>query len=659
MLVPVLGVAAALTLSYLWNEDFFWYLSSGRYLLEHRGFPAQDPFLYTSQTIGWVYHSWLWTVLIAVLDNVAGLGTVVAFHALLACALCVLIFTAGRVDRFGVVNALATTLFLAATGVRLCGKAEVASWLLLAVFYRMLDSERPFDWKRGAALGALQVLWANLHGGYPLGVFVALCYSLGPPLAARLRRRDGAREAAAAGRRPPIWFPLLLFALAVADPWLYRERLTPFAFLADSAAVQPMSESGNVILEWQSPFRAASTSTRPLMFFTLAVAAGLWSFAAARRRPGSRNQLPRLLFFLGLAALGASAVRHLPGLALATALVLLGNFDRGRTQAAPSRSQKKQRAGAPPPGWLYPAVCGLVAGGLLAAAVALRLARPGFEAEPAATFFTVRPGIMAPRAATMILEQALPGPIFNDYLTGAYLGARLHPRARVFVDGRVMDPAVVVRYTRMVQSPEAWQQAEREFGFRTAVLGNYSKTVRSPLGAALMRDPAWRLAHLDPFAVVFVKGAGAPAAAPPRSARPPFLESRALVPPLPALQRLFLDDYPANYLVEYLAILGQFGWAAELVELATRALEAKPVQPLINRQRCAGNLVLRQMPAALADCAVAYRHRPDDPQVVALYVTVLREAGKKGEAVALLERALAKRRDPMLERLRRELQSNR
>jgi hypothetical protein len=390
--------------------------------------------------------------------------------------------------------------------------------------------------------------------------------------------------------------------------------------------------------------------------FALSTVVGLASFAAARRRAGSRNQVPRLLFFLGMATLAATAVRHLPGVGLAAALVALGNLGRDPAPAPDHRPNKRsKRPRAKAPAWLYPAACALTALGLLTAALALRLARPGFEAEPAGTFYTIRPGMMAPGAARLVLEQDLPGPIFNDYLTGAYLGAQLYPSRQVFVDGRVLDPGLVVRYTRMVQSEEVWKRAEREFGFRTAILGNYSKTVRSPLGNALMRDPAWRLAHLDPLAVVFVKGATAATPA-PRAARIPFLEPPGLVWPLPLLQRLFLEDFPANYLVEYLAILGQFGRTAELVEIATRALAAHPAQPLVARQRCAGNLVLRALPQAVADCAVAYRHRPDDPQVVALYVTVLREAGNGREAMAILEQALARRRDPILEGLRRQLQ---
>jgi len=92
LLVPLLAVVGSLTLSYLWNEDFWWYLTSGRYLLDHHQFPSQDPFLYTAEKgIGWVYHSWLWTVLVAGVHGLAGLGGVVVFRAILGLALCAIV----------------------------------------------------------------------------------------------------------------------------------------------------------------------------------------------------------------------------------------------------------------------------------------------------------------------------------------------------------------------------------------------------------------------------------------------------------------------------------------------------------------------------------------------------------------------------------------
>lgn len=660
-LVPVLAVAASLSLGYLWNEDFWWYLTSGQYLLKNLHFPAADPFLYTAgKGLAWVYHSWLWTVLIAIAHRLAGLGGVVVFQALVALALCALVYTTGKVDRFGLVNALAVTLLLATLGERACGKAEMASWLLLAVFYRLLDAEKPFTWKRGAVLGVLQVLWANLHGGYPLGIFVALCFSLGGWVETRFVRKAEAGPS----RFPPLWFPALLLLLAIADPWLYRERLEPFALLSGSRSVQAVGESGNLLIaEWQSPFKAAATDPALPWLYGFAVVAGLASFIAARRWP-----LPRALFLAGMAVLGATAVRHLPGLALSAALVILANL-RGRAPRGPATQPKRLRKSQPPPNaipWPYLAACVLVALALLGAALGLNLARQGFEGGQSTGFFTLRPAIACPQAASFILDHNLPGPIFNDFQMGAYLTFRLFPRYRLFIDSRVLDPTLVERYTEIKGTPGRWKEEDDRYGFRTVILGNFSTTVRSPLGQALLRDPRWHLAYLDPLAVIFVKddfskdNPGQPTVnldlPAPEGRRVPFTEPAGFVAPLPLLQRVFLHDFPANYLVEYLADLGQLGRPGDVIDLATRALKSRPEQALLYRQRCAAQLSLRNAPAALADCTDAYKLSPDDPQVVALYSVVLSGIGRKEEAVFLVEKALQERpNDETLNRVRSSL----
>src|SRR5687768_17556274 len=137
LLAPPLALAGVLTLAYVWNEDFWWVLGSGRYLLDHGlRFPTEDPFLYTSSQGGWVHHSWLWTVLVAALDRLGGLRAVTLLHAAVGGALVVLAYGARRVDRWGLANGLAATLVLLALGPRLSGKTEIVTWLLLAIFYR-------------------------------------------------------------------------------------------------------------------------------------------------------------------------------------------------------------------------------------------------------------------------------------------------------------------------------------------------------------------------------------------------------------------------------------------------------------------------------------------------------------------------------------------
>jgi tetratricopeptide (TPR) repeat protein len=226
----------------------------------------------------------------------------------------------------------------------------------------------------------------------------------------------------------------------------------------------------------------------------------------------------------------------------------------------------------------------------------------------------------------------------------------------------VLDPAVVERYTEIVSSPARWQEADDRYGFRTVVLGNFSKTVRSPLGQTLLRDPRWHLAYLDPLAVIFVKDdlAAQPAVQldlpTPQGRRVPFVAPASFVSPLPLLQRTFLHDFPANYLIEYLADVGQLGRPGDVIELATQALQSMPEHALLYRQRCAAHLALGAVPAALEDCAAAYRRSPGDPQVVALYSVALNGAGRRQEALFLLGKALEENpRDETLNRVRMSL----
>lgn len=654
-LAPLLAVVISLTLSYLWNEDFWWYLTSGRAILQQGGIPSGDPFLYTSgEGNGWVFHSWLWTVLVALLERLAGLGGVVLFHGLVAVVLVCLLYTTARSDRLGLGNALFVTLFLATLRHRLCGKAEVATWLMLVLFYLLLERKTAFTWRRGAALGGLQLLWANLHGGYPLGIFITLCYSAGGWYEAR-RSRSGASPSSAAPSYPPLWFPVVLFLISVLDPRMFRERLAPFLLMAGSEQVQPTGGSGSLlILEWRSPFSASLGDPSLPWLYLLAVGAGLVTFLMA-----GRWSVPRLLFFAGMAYLGATAIRHLPGLSLAAALVGLSNLSTRQSRAGAPRAQRRRKRTAPKRAWapwLYIGATAGLAVALVASAVALRIARSGFEGGQSASFFTVRPAIASPAAADFILEQDLPGPIFNDYQLGAYLSARLYPRHRLFIDSRVLDPSVVVRYTRMVESAARWRQAESRYGFRTAVLGNYSKTLRSPLGEALKSDPRWRLAYVDPLAAIFVKDGppGPPRiqlyAGSPGEARVPFVRPPALIRPLAALQRVFLNDFSANYLVEYLATLGSLGRSREVVEAATRALEVLPAHPLVLRQRCAARFALGQLSRAIEDCERSFQQRPEDGQVASLYCLVLQRSGRTREALAVLDEAL--RRHPGDARLR-------
>ena len=181
LLVLLLAAAGSFTLGYLWTEDVWWYLASGDLILERGALPERDPFVYSIPGgAPWLAHSWLWTVLLAYLHQVFGLAALPVLSTLLVGAIAALVYTSARLDRFGLTNTLVTALVVYAV-VHRALRAEIAGWLLLVVYVRVLE-RRPFTWRAALGLAVLQGLWANLHAGYVVGILVALAYGVGDRL---------------------------------------------------------------------------------------------------------------------------------------------------------------------------------------------------------------------------------------------------------------------------------------------------------------------------------------------------------------------------------------------------------------------------------------------------------------------------------------------
>jgi len=99
----------------------------------------------------------------------------------------------------------------------------------------------------------------------------------------------------------------------------------------------------------------------------------------------------------------------------------------------------------------------------------------------------------------------LPGPIFNDYVIGAYLIWRLYPDYKVFIDPRYgpywqeTGPDYFDFMYNM--SPENLNRFHAKYPFRTAIID----MKETGLINFLMTSPGWRLIYFDKSAVVIVE----------------------------------------------------------------------------------------------------------------------------------------------------------
>jgi len=463
--------------------------------------PDHTLYSWTPTDAGWVYVSWLGSAALYAVHAVAGVP------GLYGLQWCVLIATGGLIWRL--VRALGRPLTLwhvlamLAAGIAINPlaayiKPELFSYLCFAgAVFLYFSAKATGNSRRLWALPALFLLWVNTHGGFVFGlIFISLALA-GEFLEAF--RANGWRfplwMGAAADVSAKSWpaLPLHLTG-AVALSWLIT-TVNPYGTAYHTAILrQFLAGSGDLNLVraynslWQYMganafmFRLLDTAWLSVIMTGLLV----WLLIRARRTPGLAFPLgmPALFFMAaGFAVLRVSVFACLLWLFtvvfLAARAAVRGNHPRNGAFA-----------------WVGIIGLGIIVGAQMAVWSTynswLGLQYRDFVPE---------------RECEFVIRQKLPGPIFNDYLSGGYLMWALYPAQRVFIDpryGPYTTTGVWDDYTVLRRMPDdaTLSRLEAKYPFRAALL---HFGAAGPLVELFLRSPRWQIVFFDRVAAVFVR----------------------------------------------------------------------------------------------------------------------------------------------------------
>ena len=378
--------------SLLHDPDTLWQIKVGQWILAHGTVPYTDVYSFTRQGEVWLSTSWLSQVLFAttyaqwgwtgpvVLTSIAIASTTAILfallerhlsrtHALLFCLLAVVLAAPHLLAR---PHVLAMPVMVAWSGALMAAadRSKTPSLLLLP----------------------LMALWANLHGGFVLGL--ALIGPIGLE----------ALESAAPERRLALALRWAIFGLAA----LAASCCTPYGWhsLEASARILDLGESFRFIAEWRSadfshlgPFAAALLGLVGLAYYR-----------------GLTLSASRILLILLAVWMALSHVRSIETFGILVPLVLAKPLAE-RREPASSEPVDATRSGWSP----------LTA---LAAVAILIVACVSTSVDAARHAFTFS---NAPVAAVDLLIARKAERVFNSYGFGGYLIAR---DVKPFVDGR-------------------------------------------------------------------------------------------------------------------------------------------------------------------------------------------------------------------------------
>lgn len=371
------------------DPDTFFHIAAGNWIALH-GVPAADPFSFTAYGMPWVAHEWLAELCFAGAYRLSDwLGVVVLTAVAIAFTYGLLAhFLEETLSRSGALIVATASFVLVAP--HLLARPHVLAMPALIAWTigleRARGTARPPSWR----LLPLMTLWANLHGGFVLGLGLAGFYAGDAILEApdRQARYDTARR-----------WSIFLGAATVAA------LLTPYGIdgLLFAFRLSQQTFSLSFVTEWRS---ADFSHIGPLELGIVALIA--LGFTMRIRLP-----MAKLILLLVLIHLALAHRRDIDVLALLTPVLLA----RPLAEALPGSAAPRHSF--------------LAARHFAAVAVAVGMA------VGIAAWHGVDPKrfAIAPRNALAAAAAAgVTGPVFNAYDFGGYLVfAGIAP----FVDGRV------------------------------------------------------------------------------------------------------------------------------------------------------------------------------------------------------------------------------
>jgi hypothetical protein len=458
----------SLSRGFLADPDTYWHIATGKWILTEHAIPRYDVFSHTVAGQPWVDIYWLAQIILFSAYTWFGWRGLALLCGLVVALTFVLLYVLLARELRATVALAASAISLMFASNHFLARPHLLTFPIIVVWTALLaraseENRRPSLW-----LLPLMVLWANLHGGFTLGLLLTAGFGLEATMAAPStdRRRVAAKWLS-------FWAGALL--ASCVTPYGYQNVLQTFYVLDLGDLHRLIGE-----LRPMSPYTEFNQEVILLCLMGMALLFGV------------QIGLVRVLMIFGLLHLALQYVRGLAIFALVLPLMIAHplhqqfSFLRPSTDPLPLFDTHRLR----PVVTTLAVIATLLVAGLLGTAYVI--SRP----------LDAPPDHSAPAAALDHAKRAnITGPVLNDFDFGGYLIFRGIP---TFIDGRALPfgKEFVQNYFDAI-ALGAGDKLER-----LADAYKVSWTLlRARSAEALHFDysPAWRRVYADDVAVVHVR----------------------------------------------------------------------------------------------------------------------------------------------------------
>lgn len=467
VVLPILifSILFLFTIFKIGDFDIWFHMKAGQIITETDRFIYKDIFTYTAGGREWIYHEWLFGVLVYNIYNALGANGIIIGKAIVLTLTFLLLYKCMRIR--GVNSFIASfVLFLAvlAARFRLTERPHTFKYLFVAAFIYLLDIYRLRGKNYLYLLPFIQILWVNIHGSFILGPSLIGIYLLSAilPLGKKALKNI---------------FMLITILIMTSLATLINPYGLKIISFSLKFSEQPVL---SVINEWRPTRLAEFYGTFGLIFITGAISFMMVIMVFKRFNIGD------VLLYCIFSYLSIKAIRFTALFSLATAPIMAGNLQQ--IAANINFTPLKKR---------FLLIIFLFTTVLLSILEVKRYPELIFDFGIKNTY--------PQEAVEFIKQNNLSGNMYNFSAFGGYLIWNLYPDRRVFIDGR---PEIYEKdfQQAFIVSPSIvnWNKAVSVYDINYAIVA-YVESKVDRIGGWIANDPNWVLIYWDNKSRIYIK----------------------------------------------------------------------------------------------------------------------------------------------------------
>ncbi|HWA07605.1 MAG TPA: hypothetical protein VG961_13710 [Ignavibacteria bacterium] len=481
------------------DDDFFWHLATGRYIIENKTIPDKDVFGHTTEGSEWIPFEWGWDVVSFSLYNIGGYSAVMIFRSILIMIIFLIYFVLLKKFKVNtIISLLMLTLLLASMMDRLSPRPHVFTYLFFTIILYICLSFKYFDRdsniKKLSFLPLIFLIWCNFHMGVLAGGLFLFIFVLSETIIFLKPKSLTTKEILPLTKKHLIKLFMISVLCALAllvnphglQTYLYAYSHTKLTLL-------------NNVNEWQSPFTSKFDFGFIVTLYKVYLVLGIFVLAYAFKK----RDLFFALIFAAFAIYSVRAIRFTVDYEIILTFFIAMSISFFLKYFFKNKSV------------IFAFLNGNIAKVLLAAIfIFMIIQMPNNNIYKSLQYYRyfgwgLNDEFLPVQLFDFMKENKITGKPYNHFGTGGYLIWNF-PGEKNFIDSRNLNDDIYNKYNAVMTMSNGFENILNENGIDYVIyldpdLTKRTDVLKKVIVKYLSTNPNWKLVFWDDKSMLFVK----------------------------------------------------------------------------------------------------------------------------------------------------------